>query len=176
MTIDEKPRLILRPKKSSAIWLLLGCSLFVGIGLWIAIQKDWIGYFCAGFFAMGILLAIVQLLPGSTYLEITEDGLSFANMFRVTKIVWSDIDQFFVVTLKPNGMAVHKLVGFNFVPSYDRSKIGRRISTVVAGCEGALPNTYGKTAEELAECLNRCLAQFHERARPEPHAKTPIVE
>ena len=36
------------------------------------------------------------------------------------------------------------------------------MSSAIAGCEGALPSTYGKKAEELAESLNRCLAQFHE--------------
>ena len=60
-------------------------------------------------------------------------------------------------------MTAHKMVAFNFVHSYDRSRIGGQISTAIAGCEGALPNTYGRKAEELAESLNRCLAQFHER-------------
>ena len=163
MSTQQKPHLILRPKKSSAIWLLLGCSLFVAAGLWMAQEKGWIGYLCAGFFALGIPVAIVQLLPGSTYLEIDEDGLSFANMFRVTKIPWNIVDEFFVVSLKQTGVTVHKMVAFNFIPSYDRSQIGRQISTAIAGCEGALPDTYGVKAEELAQSLNRCLARFHER-------------
>ena len=105
----------------------------------------------------------MQLLPGSTYLEIDEEGMSFAKMYRVTTIPWTVVDEFFVVALKQTGMTVHKMVAFNFVPSYDRSRIGRQISTAIAGCEGALPNTYGRTAEELTDVLNRCLARFHEQ-------------
>jgi hypothetical protein len=173
MTTEDKPHLILRPKKSPAIWLLLGCGTFVAGGLWMAQENGWIGYLCAGFFALGIPVAVVQLLPGSTYLRIADDGLSFANMFRVTTIPWNVIDQFFVVGVKQTGMTVHKMVAFNFVPSYDRARLGRRVNSAIAKCEGALPDTCGQKAEELAEILNRCLAQFKEghgeqSGEPEP--------
>ena len=59
-------------------------------------------------------------MPGSTYLRISDDGLSFANMFRVTKMPWDVIDHFFVVSLRQPGVTVRKMVRFNFVPSYDR--------------------------------------------------------
>ena len=130
----------------------------------MAQEKGWIGYLCAGFFALGIPVAIVQMLPGSSYLRITDDGLSFASMFRVTNVPWNVIDHFFVVSMKQTGMTVHKMVGFNFVPSYDRAKTGRRISSAIAQCEGALPDTYGKKAEELADILNRCLSEFTQKA------------
>lgn len=172
---EDKPYLILRPKKTRAIWLLLGCGMFVAGGLWMAQDKGWIGYLCAGFFALGIPVAVVQLLPGSTYLRIADDGLSFANMFRITTIPWNVIDQFFVVTLKQTGMAVHKLVAFNFVPSYDRARLGRRISSAIAKCEGALPDTYGQKAEDLAEILNRCLGQFKERHGEQSGEPEPLI-
>lgn len=139
----------------------------------MAQEESWIGYLCAAFFALGIPVAIVQLLPGSTYLRISPDELSFVNMFRVTRIPWDVIDHFFVVALKQTGMTVHKLLGFNFVPSYDRSRIGRRVSSAIAQCEGALSDTYGKKAEELSDMLNACLENFtHRRGEltdePEP--------
>jgi hypothetical protein len=162
MTLEVKPHLILRPKKTSAIAMLLGCGLFVAAGVWMAQEKGWVGYLCAGFFALGIPVAIVELLPGSTYLQIAENGLSFAHMFRVITIPWNVIDQFFVVSMKRTGFTVHKMVAFNFVPSFDRSHFVRRITSVIAQCEGALPDTYGQKAEELAEMLNQCLAQFKE--------------
>ena len=159
MTSDTKS-VTFRPKKSSALWLLIGCSLFVAGSVWMAQTKGWIGYLCAAFFALGIPVAIVQLLPGSTYLRLSEDGLAFANMFRVTTIPWNIIDQFFVVSLNQTGMTVHKMVGFNYVQSYDRSRVGRRVSFAIVKCEGALPDTYGKKAEELADLLNTCLQEF----------------
>ena len=116
MKTEAESHLVFHPKKSSAVWLLLVCGIFVAGGMWMAQEEGWIGYLCAGFFALGIPIAIVQLIPGSTYLRITEDGLSFANMFRVTTIPWTVIDRFFVVALKQTGMTVRKMVAFNFVP------------------------------------------------------------
>ncbi len=158
MTIDEKPYLVLRPKKAPAIWLLFGCAMFVAVGIWMAQEEGWIGYVFAGFFALGIPVAIMKLLPGTTYLEIDEDRLSFASMYRVTTIPWNVIDGFFVISIRR-----YKMVALNFVPSYDRSRIGRRISSAIVACEAALPDTYGRKAEELADFLNRCLVQFHKR-------------
>ena len=161
MTAVNKPDLILRPKNSSVIKrLLLSCGMFVAAAIWTAQMQGVIGYLCAGFFALCILLDIVQLLPGSTYLRLAEDGLSFTSLFCVNTIPWNVIDLFFVVELKRIGMAVRRAVGFNFVQSYDRAQLGRRISCAVAQCEFVLPDTYIQNPDELAEVLNRCLAQF----------------
>lgn len=154
---DNPPSLILYPKKLSAVLLLLGSSIFVAGGIWMGITGDWIGYLCAAFFALGILVATVKLIPGSTYLQLDQSGFTFCNMFKKTTTPWSVIDSFFVITIHHN-----KMVVFNFVPSYDRSKLGRRISKGLANCEGGLPDTYGKKAEELADLMNTYL----------PHAKT----
>ena len=172
---EEADSLVLRPKRSSAVWLLLVCAMFVACGVWMAQEKGWIGYLCAGFFAIGIPVALVQLLPGSTYLRLEDDGLSFANMFRVTKIPWNTVDQFFVVTMKQTGATVHKMVGLNFVPSYDGARIGRRISSAIAQCECALPDTYGRKAEELADILNACLESSRRRhGEPSEEPEGPI--
>lgn len=163
MTINRNPHLILRPKCSQAIWLLLGCGAFAALSFWMAREKGWIGYASGAFFTLCTLVAAVQLLPGSTSLELMDDGLSFSNMFRVTTIPWSVIDQFLVVRLKQTGLTVRKMVGFNFTPSYDRARLGRRVSSEFAKCEGALPDTYGQSAEALADLLNRYLAEFKEK-------------
>jgi hypothetical protein len=102
----------------------------------------------------------VQLLPGSTYLRIAENGLTFANLFRETTIPWNSVEKFFVITLKQGGRGVHKLVGFNFAAPYEGSRAIRRIASALVNCDGGLPDTYGKSAEELTEILNRCLRQF----------------
>lgn len=160
---EDKHRLILRPKKSTAMWLLLCCSVFVVCGVWIAIEKSWIGYLCAGFFAMGIPVAVIQMIPGSTSLEIVDEGLSITNLFRVTMLPWHDVDHFFVVSLKQSGMTVSKRVGFNYLPSDNHYHVSRQVATAIAGCEGTLPDTYGVPAEELAAILNQCLAEFRKR-------------
>ena len=146
--------LTLYPRKSRALWLLLACSAFVTIGIWVGLSGEWPGYLGAAFFGLGIPAAVIQLLPGSTFLLINSEGITFANMFRKTSLPWSILDEFFVVTLRQTGVKIHEMVGFNFVPTYDRARLGRAFLKVLGKCEGALPDTYGKKAEELAALLN----------------------
>ncbi len=147
----------LYPKKSSALWLLLVCLLFVIAGIWMGNSNGWIGYACAVFFGLGIPIALIQLLPGSSYLRLDETGLVIRHLFRDHRVLWQDVDQFFVVGLKQTGITVYKVVGFNFVPSYDRQRIARHFAIAIGKCEGALPETYGMSAEELADKLNSYL-------------------
>ena len=125
--------------------------------------KSWLGYLCAGFFGLGIPVFTIQLFPGSTYLALTPEGFTICNLFRKTTIPWNIIDNFFVVSMNPVGVSVQHMVGFNFVESYDRSRLGRSVAKAVAQCEGALPDTYGKKPQELADFLNSCIERFRQR-------------
>ena len=118
--IQESDSIVLRPKKMTALGLLAGSVIFVAGGLLMAQEHGWIGYFCAGFFALGIPVALVQLLPGSTYLRIAEDGISFANLFRVTRIPWDVIDHFSVFSLKNTGITVQKWSESSLRPAMHR--------------------------------------------------------
>ena len=155
----------LYPKRSSAVGLFFCCSAFVAVGLWLGFGGEWLGFVCAGFFGLGIPVAVVQLIPGSTFLEIDDVGITYASLFRKTSIPWSAIDDFCVVTMKRTGVKVYEMVGFNFVPAYDRSTTGRSVSKVIAGCEGGLPDTYGMKAAELAAMLTSRLDEVR-RHRP----------
>lgn len=118
-----------------------------------------VGYLIAAFFALGIPIAILNFIPGASYLLIEHDGLTVCSLFRKGQILWNDVDEFFVVKLKQKGMTVHTMVGFNYSPSYDRTRTARAVVKALAECEGSLPDTYGQKAEELADYLNYRLAQ-----------------
>jgi len=151
------------PKKSQAIGLFFLCEIFVAIGIWMGVTGEWIGYLIAGFFGLGVGIFFVQLIPGSAYLRLDPEGFTFCSLYRKTTLPWSTIDGFHVVVMRQTGLKVHELVGFNFVPDYDRSQLGRQISSAVAECEGGLPNTYGKSAEELACLMNEHLQKWREK-------------
>lgn len=125
----------------------------------MGVTASWIGYLVAALFALGLPVAVIQLLPGSTYLEADHAGFTYCNLFRRTTVPWSVVDEFFIVVHKPVGIKVHQMVGFNFVESYDKAKLGRRIAGIIGKCEGALPDTYGKKAEDLAVFMNEYLAR-----------------
>jgi hypothetical protein len=156
---ENQSTVTLYPKRSSAVWLFLGCAAFVAIGIWMGVTENWIGFLIAAFAGLGLAVAAVQLLPGSTYLQVDRSGFTFCNLFRRTTVPWSIVEEFFVVTIKQTGMKVHEMVGFNFVESYDKALLGRRIASFMGQCEGALPDTYGMKADELASFMNECLAK-----------------
>lgn len=153
---------ILWPRKSRMVWLLIVSMLFVALGLWLALKGGLVGYLCAGFFGLGVLVAAVQLLPGSSYLRLTPESMSWASLFRVTTIPWGDIDQFFVVTIRHMGFPIRKMVALNYVETYQRSRFGRALSSALADCESGLPDTYGMKAEELVDLLNEYLERFRQ--------------
>lgn len=154
MTGERAAAVTLRPKKSSAIFLLLTCTAFVVLGVWMGASGQGPGYLCAAFFGLGMPLGVIQLLPGSGSLVIDAEGITFTHLFRKASLPWSAFDQFLVFTLRHSGLKVHEMVGFNYAPTYDRSKLGRAIARAVGTCEGALPDTYGKKAAERAALLN----------------------
>ena len=161
--VGELESQTLYTKKSTAIWLLLICATFVIAGLWMGNSRGWVGYACAAFFALGIPIALIQLIPGSSFLKLEHNGLVVRSLFRESTILWQDVHEFFVVTLEQRGFTVNKMVGFNYVSTYDRSKIMRRLARGFAKCEGSLPDTYGMGAEELASMLNSYLRRLGNR-------------
>jgi hypothetical protein len=168
MTETESP-VILYPKRTSAVWLFLCSAAFVAGGILLLDTRPLIGFVSIAFFGLGLPLAVAQVLPGSTYLEIDHSGFTFCSLYRRTTVPWSVINEFRVVTLRHMGMKTHQMVGFNFVDSYDKHPVGRRISRMMGGCESALPDTYGKKAEVLASLMNNCL----ERSREQETANQP---
>jgi hypothetical protein len=52
------------------------------------------------------------------------------------------------------------MVVFNFSVTFDKAKTARLVASVIAGYEGALPDTYGMRADQLADLLNEWKAKF----------------
>lgn len=148
------------PKRAKMALLLLVCVAFVAVGVLMIRDGEVIGWLCAGFFGLGIPIFSIQLLPGSSYLTVSEVGIEYCSMFRRHRLRWSDISEFGVYTVRQGGLPVSKMVGFNFSTEYRRAQGGRALSRAISGFEGGLPDTYGFKAEELAELLT-----FHHTQR-----------
>lgn len=139
-------------------WLLvLAVSLtFVVVGLLalfgprpVGPEDAWAMWLCVGFFGLGAGASLLQFLPQSSFLRLHADGFTVRTLYREATYRWEDVDPFGVVAIRHN-----RMVGFNYVPHFDRAKRLRRAVAALAGFEGALPDTYGLKAEELADLMN----------------------
>ncbi len=107
------------------------------------------GYFCGGFFALGLPVFALQFHPKAAYLHLAPDGFTFCSLFRAHTVRWTHVGEFAVICVGPN-----RMVAWNFTPDYPATGRARAISKSLSGYEAALPNTYGMKPHELADLLD----------------------
>jgi hypothetical protein len=139
--------------------LLVGCAAFVAGGVFMLPTRPAAAYGAIVFFGLGIVVAVVNLLPGSSYLELEQRGFTLCTLFRKTFHPWEDIAEFFPFSMQ----GAKPMVALRYAPTYRRQSTARSFAKQLAGAEGALPDTYGMSAADLAALLNRVRAE-HSRA------------
>ena len=139
----------LTPSKGKFILFFLGAMVFVIGGLLYA-RDDIKGWFGIIFFGVCAVVFALQIVPGANWLYLDNDGFTVRNLYRTHQYLWKDIRELGIVNINLN-----KMVSFNFVSDFDRSKLGRRVSRSLSGFEGALSNTYGLKAEELIKLMEK---------------------
>lgn len=140
----------LKPSPWRHIMLVALSGIFVVLGLLIAKDHSILGWFTVAFFGLGVLVEIVTLVPGSSYLELSSSGITVRTLYRTWHVNWSDVSDFFVSRVGGRDM-----VCWNYSSSYSASLRGRKISRSLAGVEAGLPDTFGLSATELANLLNQ---------------------
>jgi len=142
--------------RAKASLLFLGCSVFVVAGFVVLRVAPIAGYAAIAFFGLGVVIGLIQLLPNSSYLELEEHGFTICNLFRKGFLPWQEIAEFVPMTVGGSG---RPMVAVRFAPGSKVSATARRFAVAIGGAEGALPDTYGRSAAELAELLNRVRAE-----------------
>lgn len=144
----------LKTTRRSALLLLLGCGVFVVGGLVLLPSRPLEAYPAIVFFGLGVVVAAIQLLPNSSYLELDTRGFTTCTLFRRSFMHWTDVGEFFPYELPIQGRR-RSLVAFRLAPGYEKQAGARKFLTRLAGIEAALPDTYGRSPKELAELLNK---------------------
>ena len=144
----------LRPNPMKMGLLFLVCAVFVAIGVWMVRDGQLMGYLPLGFFALGLPVFALQLLPNAAYLHVRADGFTFCSLFRAHTFQWRDVQEFSAARIGTNQMVV-----WNFAADYVASARVRGASKAFSGYEAALPDTYGMKAQALADLLNRIREQ-----------------
>ncbi len=161
------------PSRWKTVLMLFVGGVFVAVAVLMVTEPPWIRFPSIAFFSLIVVVAVVQLLPGASFLKVDADGFEFSTLFRRTQLAWSDVSEFGVITMTFNGIPTKKMVGFNFSPRCKKAKIGRAIAKGLAEFEGALPDTYGWKAEKLAFFLS----EIHEKRKASNQSlqTTPIL-
>jgi len=142
--------LTFRPSKLKTFSLLALSLAFVTLGAWAGAAKANTGAIVGiVFFAACGLVFSIQLHPRASYLTLKHDGFVCCSLFRSFEVKWEEVQGFGTRSFNHNNMVV-----FDYSPEFSKHVTGRRLSKSLAGCEGALPDTYGFKAAELAGILN----------------------
>lgn len=144
--------LILKPSKVKNIFLIIISLGFVILGISLLEKKLWIGVLNIFFFGICLIIFLINMIPNSSYLKIDESGIEMKNLFRITFIPWKAVSSF-----KTKSIFLKKIVTFNI----DKNLL---TDSNIKGKAGAFPDTYGMSAENLADFLNEYKLKFDSRA------------
>ena len=156
--------MVLRPAKTKTVFLLTISLAFTVIGAYaIGAGKGIVGWFVGVFFGVCSAAFAIHLWPGASYLQLLPEGFVACSLFRRWPLIrWDSVSEFHVAPAPGSGM---RMVVF----SRDSSRHPRlaAINRSLVGATDALPDTYGRTPDELAALMN----EWRLRASPAAHSE-----
>jgi hypothetical protein len=131
-------------------WLLvfLGGASFAAGGLWMVRTGAAGGWLVLVFFAIVAVVALIVMLPHAGALTLDRGGFEVVNLFRRRRTRWQDASGFTARRIPPARQ--------QFVLYDDASRSEGRLARFNVGLVGrnsALPDTYGRSAESLAQLM-----------------------
>ena len=148
----------LYPSRRKWIRILLLSATFVAVGLWMISHDNAYGWAGLVFFGLGMVVAIIALLPGAGKLKLDRDGFEITNLFRHQSLRWQDTTGFEAAIIPPSSL---EMVVFD-----DANAKGKTLASLSLGLVGhnaGLPDTFGLQAKDLASLM----AQWREYAIPQ---------
>jgi hypothetical protein len=107
------------------------------------------------FFGGCAAVAILQLVLGSQ-LTLTAEGFTVRSLGRQVTRRWQDVESFVVV----RASAFTNIVGIRLLAAPGGDTFLTRAARNVFGYQGALPDTYGMKANDLAALMNEWLSRY----------------
>ena len=131
-------------------WLLIllaGVLLTVGGILMIRDGKA-SGWFVAGFFGVVAVTSLVVMLPGANGLTLDREGFVAKSLFRAHRTRWVDAQGFATSVIPPSHQ---RLVVYDDLTQAPGALT--RINVSITGRNAALADTYGLSADDLANLM-----------------------
>lgn len=139
-------------------WLLVTIIglVFVAAGILIVADGDAGGWLAIGFFGLVALVGIVSMLPSASYLRLTPEGLRVSSLYRSYCVPWQSITGFGQTSMHHNTFVSYHIAA----EARAEHKTGHDIARALSGYDAALPDTYGKHAEDLIELLEQWRTRY----------------
>lgn len=144
-------------KPSRLRWLfvfLIGAGFVAGIA-WLGPEKDpllfWGG---GGFFLLVAIVALPPVLGHGGDLTLDREGFTCRTLFRSFRRRWAECSAFY-----PVGVGARKFVGFSAQRDEAAHPNLAAANHSMIGASGMLPDTYGLSADKLADLMNRYRAR-----------------
>ena len=127
-----------------------GSAVFAAIGVVMVANRDARGWLAIVFFGLCAVVGLAILVRPSQ-LKIDDEGMTSVHLWRSDRFEFSECSEF--RSWKNPVARRQSLVVFDW--NGVRNKRLARLSKGLSGCNSALPDTYGMTAESLALILNQ---------------------
>jgi len=150
MTTSLPKEIVLKASPLKWIGMLFLCAVLVWGGFLVLADGEnklaaWICFLLFG--VVGIPVSLIQLIKPAR-LTLSENGFEQVMMGRTLKCNWEDVSDFGIFRVKRT-----KFVSFS--NSQDEGKLLAQVSaTLTRGHSGALGDTFGMKAEDLADLMN----------------------
>lgn len=129
-----------------------------GFGFYLYLtEHSTIGLIAGVLSTIGILVVLIQLLPGANSLTLDAEGLTIRAYFRDQRYLWKDISGFRVGKIGLNELVVFNLTS-EFKSQSEADRAASEFMRNINGFDAALPSNFGLSAAELSKVLNECLA------------------
>ena len=138
---------VLVARRRSLLAPLITCCVFLAISIARLRGSEW-AWLPILFFGAGALLIAIQLLPGASWLRVSEQGLEVCSLFRVRIYVWNEVGDFRV-----RWVPFQRVVAFTF-NTRSQSEGFEGTLRFARGRHRWLQDSYGVPPRALAEFLN----------------------
>lgn len=144
----------LKPDRLRWLVVFLISAGFVAIAGWVGPGDPMLFWGAGGFFVVCALIATPLMLGVGANLRLDREGFACRTLFRTFRREWRECSSFYPVT---TGM--RKFVGFS-TPQDEAAHPGMAaFNRSVVGATGMLPDTFGLSAEDLSDLMNRFRAR-----------------
>jgi len=152
-------RIELKPGRLKWLGIFAISAGFVAIAAFVGPDEPVVFWGSGGFFLVCAIVAATQMIGVGAKLVLDSDGFTCTTLFRSFRRTWVECSEFYPVRVGGNAMV-------GFASETDQAKRLAAVSEAIAGTQAALPDTFGFSAEELADVMNRFRARAIAGVRP----------